>query len=979
MPVEASNNSNACSSCGSTPGEGGTSLFLGYFESLEAVSIAHPAPEGGSRALITVAAGADIPAYWDEGDAVWRSYDQNNITLTRQFNIPGTGPITATEVANFCSSASLFTMEVLPTHSPVWLIATRTEAGVTKKYYFDFKAGKGKWGNEVIVGNSEIFVAHLMPFGTGNASIDDVESAANTVAFDLGELPDGDWLTAANSEGRDLSDDTKVYYIKYTQGDDTFLRYFEGENGFYGGAYVDQFVADDFSPAGDSTVSPDTPTLQEVTDEENFTTNDLVVHGDEGKTAHTNDGHIYTSPTGTTIKSESPHNPTHNVVYMDPVKPTDQVRAMISDIQKVVLYPNEFKYPADFNFQPFRIYGSFGGYTPSISNKSLVASKIPLMKPYYVGFAGASDSNNGETQSTSVATISYAIDTLGARLIYLAEGFYSEGFWGDINNATGDDVIIIGAGSGRTIVTAASTSSHVWSLVTGTTYSTTQSNANRVVDMSYNNAFGFPTSLSKADDQTDCENTPNSYYITGSTVYVNLIDGRVPDGEVEVMKRIYPSTYRANSGYLYIQGITFMGGNNAHRLERISGDNSLIALYNDVDFLYGGGLGLGTTGNGEGLRTSIINLTWLENCRAYGCDRDGINYNGNLSIGSTHSLIEVNVNSFRNGGLDGTNFINGSTAHSMHYALRINGSYHDNYGPNIIDVNGASQSLNLGCRVYNSLGADVTFGTFPGNADFACGETAGTGTNHKMYVVDCRSFGSINSFAINPDYAPGNIIVDSATYYDGNASFPGVVFQDYPTSEENTPFEWPALSTGYEESVLVQSVTGDDVDNTDPKNPVIVSMIRNIITDSADSSSVTGTTSETILKSYLIPANTLDYGVISLRALFQKTGTSGTAQFVFRVHTSNAVGGTIIATSGASSATDLTKVLSRDFYLKSGNTLVGYPFSSGVSLPAQSSVAPGSVSFDPTIDNYIILTVTPANAGDAFKSVGFELLLKKNT
>lgn len=153
--------------------------------------------------------------------------------------------------------------------------------------------------------------------------------------------------------------------------------------------------------------------------------------------------------------------------------------------------------------------------------------------------------------------------------------------------------------------------------------------------------------------------------------------------------------------------------------------------------------------------------------------------------------------------------------------------------------------------------------------------------------------------------------------------------------------------------------------------------VKTLFADTVDSSTVTGTTSETILQSYLIPANSIGVGTLSFENLFSKTGTAGTCTYNVKINTSNSLSGaTTIATSGSVTATDLSKVMVRKGYLKTGNTMVIYPASSGISVPAQSSLAPSSVTFDPTVDNYIIVSVTLANAADSAKQAGFEMTFR---
>lgn len=136
----------------------------------------------------------------------------------------------------------------------------------------------------------------------------------------------------------------------------------------------------------------------------------------------------------------------------------------------------------------------------------------------------------------------------------------------------------------------------------------------------------------------------------------------------------------------------------------------------------------------------------------------------------------------------------------------------------------------------------------------------------------------------------------------------------------------------------------------------------------ATSSAVTGTAANTLLDSLLIPANTLKVGTafINLRNVWTTTLSSKTCRIY--INTSNSlIGatllGTYVAGSGALSI-DMGRVLS----VKSLTSLEVFNSSvSANSLASHSQIssAPSVITYDSTVDNYIIVAIQHANTGDS--------------
>jgi hypothetical protein len=114
------------------------------------------------------------------------------------------------------------------------------------------------------------------------------------------------------------------------------------------------------------------------------------------------------------------------------------------------------------------------------------------------------------------------------------------------------------------------------------------------------------------------------------------------------------------------------------------------------------------------------------NCVASSNACDGFNYHASQTNPYVPRFLEVGCEAYRNGwgSLDVPETQNGSTSHDGVVGQRINGNYHDNYGPNIADVLGA-QTWSVGCLATSSTSPNRGWGA--GSSD------AGT----IMWMQDC--------------------------------------------------------------------------------------------------------------------------------------------------------------------------------------------------------------------------------------------------
>jgi hypothetical protein len=144
-------------------------------------------------------------------------------------------------------------------------------------------------------------------------------------------------------------------------------------------------------------------------------------------------------------------------------------------------------------------------------------------------------------------------------------------------------------------------------------------------------------------------------------------------------------------------------------------------------------------------------------------------------------------------------------------------------------------------------------------------------------------------------------------------------------------------------------------------NPSVIALTA------VDGIAVTGTTTETLSQSLLIPANTYSAnGILDVICRITKTGTAGTSSVRIFKNTSNTLtGATLIGNFiSAASATTLFGQAIRTFRINS-NTISGLQTANVFTTDILTAPNISSTTFTTNVDNYIIFSITLSSTADS--------------
>ena len=385
----------------------------------------------------------------------------------------------------------------------------------------------------------------------------------------------------------------------------------------------------------------------------------------------------------------------------------------LNDVKMPYLYPAEFIWKdSPINRKIFT----------NGAGKFFVDFDVEELKPtsgttYYVDCINGKNTNMGNNPYAPVRDVAtaYSRSDVGEIIVY-------GGIYGDSNVMNGVAIkknISIKAREGDDVYFT-SNRPVTWTKMEGRTniWQATRSVTGAIFDKKYIDSDRNWTKYPTVSDLDTLDANAGHSYITSSNIYVHTKDGREPDDDILVFLKV-PNILLQEGCTVYLENIKCWGGSYPARVEVGS-----TLLAKNCDFRY-------SLESGSDGVYNVGGLSILQNCKATKNEDDGFSYDPSGEIPAKG--IEINCSSWRNGSVGGND--NGSTLHEGCIAIRVNGAYWENYGPNVADVGGA-QSINLGCIMANSKM------TTEGSGRGVTSSTNGSYKNTKVWLDNCQVYGN---------------------------------------------------------------------------------------------------------------------------------------------------------------------------------------------------------------------------------------------
>lgn len=389
---------------------------------------------------------------------------------------------------------------------------------------------------------------------------------------------------------------------------------------------------------------------------------------------------------------------------------------LVEDTRKKVVLPEEFSWK-DSGIEIYK------------DDKGVISADIDLSEydtkkdgtTYYLAVNG-SNSNDGLTPQTAFKNLNTALNQSDCAEVIVSAGIYIR-TQGQYNVPFPRDIIIKAAGDGDVIFSVHDSLS--WSLVADKqyTYQATRSNVASVYDISNVDENGDYSALTIVSSIDEVEATENSYFTDSSIVYVHAKNNAtVSNNNIRVYLSTNNIVVGSNSAAdkICLENINIEGGSRPVLVD--TGRVETTFVMKNCKLKYG------STDNSL---SSLGAKTICVSCEVSGSMKDGFNYHA--KNGLIPYAIEISCTG-RDNGRDGADQHNGSTMHDGGKIIRVNCEYFENSGPNMIDVNEATESYNVGVYAHDSTATADTIS----NSDFK-NSNVGAAT---MWLDTCKSEGS---------------------------------------------------------------------------------------------------------------------------------------------------------------------------------------------------------------------------------------------
>lgn len=356
----------------------------------------------------------------------------------------------------------------------------------------------------------------------------------------------------------------------------------------------------------------------------------------------------------------------------------------------IITQPSIFSFPYDIkvydNLSNFKLNYEIEDFLGQVKGKIL-----------FVDWENGNDSNDGLWWGTALKTLGKA-NELGYGILYIKQGNYgkdSENWRYPVDN----NCKVISVGGKSNMFMGWTGDYKEWTQEDKSFYaSANMSTLINVYDTTKLNTDNYkePSKLSLVASIQDCKDTSGSYFYdtTNKKLYIHTRDNRKPDRGIMVITSKSPilalqDTNITNSRKYYFENISFLQG---AVISSSSLEKNIFAGFRNCDFSYSTYTnGFNVTGNA---------FTYCENCVSEYNYADGFNYHDTNNLGCL--MIEVNCIGRHNGQGKNDNINNGSTLHEAIKGIRVGGTYHNNEGRNVHDIND-SMSWNVGCNAFDSV------------------------------------------------------------------------------------------------------------------------------------------------------------------------------------------------------------------------------------------------------------------------------------
>ena len=407
----------------------------------------------------------------------------------------------------------------------------------------------------------------------------------------------------------------------------------------------------------------------------------------------------------------------------------------ISSLEKFNQYTNQplmygkLNLPSDFSHYNFDLIRKNDGSIDDNLDLSIYDTNNKL----YVDRDNGNDTSGTGASDAPFKTIKAALNAITSlsgnnwKIICKTYRFFRNEF---INETQANEeytmyknIVIEPYDSNETILVTTAQETLSWTNDGNNVYHATRSAVNKVYDMTEKDVYGVYKVVPKVETLTDCQNTVNTYYISGSTIYIHTKGGEPSNSTYIINLALSTGQFNIRGNlWLHLKNIDFyVSGAMSFHNGSSSYENTLICE----------NVGIYGCGDNNGFSINNIKNVYLINCKTGYNLRDGFNYHFTQmpSTDVSKSIVyEKNSMSFENGINDTNTNNNCSTIHNGANIIRVNNIYKNSRGPVVADIE-SSKSLIIHCNVTqeNNYNAFVF--------EDATGETG----DGRAYIIDSSS------------------------------------------------------------------------------------------------------------------------------------------------------------------------------------------------------------------------------------------------